>query len=177
MKLGGAAKERRGMAKTERMSAKKKVRVMKFVGATGTTVEVPRGMLRVEEGRSTRFKRGSLRVKEALWGCLTAGHFQSDAPHPAASLSRRISRSAGFVENALKCYAKWMGEEDRFQGCLKGAKSPSSAPDGVGFLSGHHQSIERAFPGPKWCPGSAVLRGLCKSGLNTSPGLLPKEED
>jgi hypothetical protein len=41
MKLGGAAKERRGMAKTERMRAKKKMRFMTFVGAKGTTVEVP----------------------------------------------------------------------------------------------------------------------------------------
>jgi hypothetical protein len=101
-------------------------------------------MLRVAEGRSARFKKVGLWVKEALWVCLAAGHFQSDAPSHTATLSRGISRSAGFAENALKGCAKWMGEEVRFQGFLKGAKSPSSAPGGVVFLSGRDQSIERA---------------------------------
>ena len=101
-------------------------------------------MLRVAEGRSARFKKVGLWVKEALWVCLAAGHFQSDAPSNMATLCRGISRSAGFAENALKGCAKWMGEEVRFQGFLKGAKSPSSAPGGVVF----YRATIRASSGP-----------------------------
>jgi hypothetical protein len=110
---------------------------------------------------SERFKSVGLWVKEALWVCLTAGHFQSDVPSHTANLSCGISRSPGFAENALKGYAKWMGDEVRPQGFLEEEKWPSSAPDRSCFFIESSSEHRAGLPGTKVVPGfSSPLRDL-----------------